>query len=196
MKMRALLLAGLSGAGKSSIADLLSESGDFMLARSATTRERRGDGRGEEYIYLSRDEFLRLAESGEFLEYTDFSENLYGTPISELQRIFAAGKIPILVLDINGIKSIRKRAEVDTLSVYIHADIEELDRRLEYREKNSKTPPEQTEKRKQKNRDDAREFSKNRDLFDLVIENKTGKIKDTAEKIRRAFFEAQGVGQN
>ena len=190
MKIRALLLAGLSGAGKSSVADLLSDMGDFMLVRSATTRERRGDGHGAEYIYISREDFLLRAERGEFVEHTEFSGNLYGTPMSELERIASAGKFPVLVLDINGIKSIRKRDDVDTLSVYIQADIDELDRRLEYRGKSAATPAAETEKRKKRNRDDLAEFLKSLYLFDLVIENKTGEIKDTVEKIRREFFKS------
>ena len=59
MNKYAIIVAGPSGAGKTTVADGLIESlGNLEMSRSATTREKRGDGRDNEYIYLQKDEFL------------------------------------------------------------------------------------------------------------------------------------------
>ena len=101
-----LVIAGASAVGKTTVGTLLVESGKFELVRSVTTREMRGDAFGSEYIYLTRDEFLKLVSDGGVLEYTEYAGNLYGTPRSEIERIVGEGKTPLLILDLNGVKSL------------------------------------------------------------------------------------------
>ena len=182
-------MAGPSGAGKTSIADLLIAKGRFSLVRSATTRPPRADGREGEYIYLSEEEFRARLSRGEFVEHTEFSGNMYGTPLSEIVKIASDGKTPILILDMNGISSIQKSPDVDAFSVYIYADISELDRRLFDRGLNANEPAAVTEKRKRKNREDLEALSEKSALFDLVIENKYGEMESVAEQIKSAFFQ-------
>ena len=106
MEKYALIIAGPSGAGKTTVADKLIEKlGTFEMSRSATTREKRGDGRDNEYIYLQKDEFLTAMADGDILESTEYSGNYYGTRKCELERIWDMNKNPILVLDYNGVKS-------------------------------------------------------------------------------------------
>ena len=111
MNRNILVIAGASGAGKTTVAArLLSESEDFGLVRSITTRAPRGDGHDGEYIYTDRADFMKRAESGELVEYMEYGDNMYGTPVSELKRIFEEAKTPLLILDIEGVKSLRSRS--------------------------------------------------------------------------------------
>ena len=99
---RVLVIAGPSAVGKTTVMKkILTLYPEFEFVRSATTREARNDSHKSEYIYLSVDEFKKRLSDGKMLEYTEFGGNFYGTPESEIERIFAQGKIPLLILDSN-----------------------------------------------------------------------------------------------
>ena len=94
--IKVLILAGASAVGKTTVGTLLVESGKFELVRSATTREKRDDAFGSEYIYLTRNEFLKLVSDGGVLEHTEYAGHLYGTPRSEIERISGEGRTPLI----------------------------------------------------------------------------------------------------
>jgi guanylate kinase len=104
-----LVLSSPSGGGKTTIAkSLLQARDDLGYSVSATTRSRREDERdGVDYHFLTRDEFLRRAEAGEFLEYATYAGNLYGTLRSEIDQIFARGHTAVLDVEIEGARQIR-----------------------------------------------------------------------------------------
>ena len=128
--IKVLILAGASAVGKTTVAHTLIESGEFELVRSVTTREMRADSFGAEYIYVSRDEFNSLIASRGVLEYTEYSGNLYGTPRSEIERISGEGKIPLLILDLNGVRSLASADGVSPCSVYLYDSLDVMERRL------------------------------------------------------------------
>lgn len=109
MKPFLLVLSSPSGGGKTTIArSLLRERDDLGYSVSATTRPRReGEQDGTDYHFLSRDEFLRRVDAGEFLEWATYAGNLYGTLRSEIDRIFARGRTAVLDLEIEGARQIR-----------------------------------------------------------------------------------------
>jgi guanylate kinase len=104
-----LVLSAPSGGGKSSIArNLLQGRDDLGYSVSATTRPmREGEREGVDYYFLTRDEFLRRREAGEFLESATYGGHLYGTLRSEIDRIFAAGRQAVLDIEIEGARQIR-----------------------------------------------------------------------------------------
>jgi guanylate kinase len=104
-----LVLSAPSGGGKSSIArNLLQGRDDLGYSVSATTRPmREGERDGVDYYFLTRDEFLRRREAGEFLESATYGGQLYGTLRSEIDRIFAAGRHAVLDIEIEGARQIR-----------------------------------------------------------------------------------------
>ncbi len=186
-----LILAGPSAVGKTTVAgELIKRNPKFQLIRSATTRARRGDGFDGEYVYLTEEEFKAAISNSEMLEYTEFGGNFYGTPASEIERIFASGKIPLLILDINGVRSLKgKSRDFYPFSVYITADLEELDRRLYERVLAS---PDKVgavaiyEKRRAQNRTDLENLKNIQNLFDFTVKNE--EIEKTSDLILKSFF--------
>ena len=104
-----LVLSSPSGGGKTTIAkNLLQARDDLGYSVSATTRPMRGGEReGVDYHFLTREEFLRRVEAGEFLEWATYAGNLYGTLRSEIDRIFARGRTAVLDVEVEGARQIR-----------------------------------------------------------------------------------------
>ncbi|HET7239885.1 MAG TPA: guanylate kinase [Gemmatimonadales bacterium] len=109
MKPFLLVLSAPSGGGKSSIArNLLQGRDDLGYSVSATTRPmREGEREGVDYYFLTREEFVRRRDAGEFLEWATYGGHLYGTLRSEIERIFARGRHAVLDIEIEGARQIR-----------------------------------------------------------------------------------------
>ncbi len=170
----AVVLIGASGAGKSSIANLLLMDEGYELVHSATTRPKRLDKNIGEYIYLSRKEFSERLLMGDFLEYTEYGDNLYGTLKSELDRIFDIGKIPLLVLDINGAISLREgRLDFKPLIFYIYEELSVIEKRLLDRELQSPTGKgmDAYNRRIKQNKEDYLSLPQLSHIFDAFIKN-------------------------
>ncbi len=125
-----LVIAGASAVGKTTVAHSLIESGGFELVRSVTTREMRADSFSAEYIYATREEFEKLIGDGGVLEHTEYAGHLYGTPRSEIERISASGKTPLLILDLNGVRSFSSAEGIAPCAVYLYDGLNVMERRL------------------------------------------------------------------
>ena len=187
-----LILAGPSAVGKTTVALRIMdiEPSKFEFVRSATTRAPRGDGKDSEYIYLSDSEFRAALQKGEMLEYTEYGEFLYGTPRSEIDRIFSEGKYPLLVLDINGVRSLKDyNGDFTAFSVYFTEELDVLDARLYERalaDGLSEKALRNYERRRTQNRADVAFVSENRDIFDLVFKNET--VDSSANAVLNEFY--------
>jgi guanylate kinase len=127
-----LILSSPSGGGKTTIAKaLLAARDDLGYSVSATTRApREGEQDGVDYFFLTRKEFERRAAAGEFLEWAEYSGQLYGTPRSEVERLLAAGRHVILDIEVQGARQVRQRRP-DAVSIFIlPPSVDELVARL------------------------------------------------------------------
>ena len=129
------MITGPSGAGKGTlIRGLLESVPELEVAISATTRlRRRGEEDGREYWFLSDAEFVRRVHEGDFLEHVTYvSGKRYGTLRSEVDRIAADGKIPVLELETEGALNVKDDVP-GAVTIFITAPIPELERRLRER---------------------------------------------------------------
>jgi guanylate kinase len=129
------VVTGPSGAGKGTlIKALLDCVPELEVAISATTRLRRqGEEDGREYWFLSDAEFVRRVHEGEFLEHVTYvSGKRYGTLRSEVDRIAAHGRIPVLELETEGALNVKEDVP-RAVTIFITAPIPELERRLRER---------------------------------------------------------------
>jgi guanylate kinase len=129
------VVTGPSGAGKGTlIKGLLERVPGIEVAISATTRPRRpGEEDGREYWFLSDDEFTRRVEADEFLEWVPYvMGRRYGTLRSEIDRIAGEGMVCILELELDGALKVQREVPA-SVTIFISADVLELERRLRER---------------------------------------------------------------
>lgn len=107
---RPVVLAAPSGTGKTTIAHRLVEEGDdFVFSVSATTRPpRAGESDGEDYEFVTREEFEDLVRRGEMAEWAEVHGRYYGTPRRNLEEAAASGRHAVLDIDVQGAAQIRE----------------------------------------------------------------------------------------
>ncbi len=129
------VVTGPSGAGKGTlIRGLLERLPQLEAAISATTRPMRaGEENGREYWFLDDDEFSARAGDGEFLEWVEYvSHKRYGTLRSEIDRIGGHGRVCVLELELDGALHVQREVP-GACTIFISADVDELERRLRER---------------------------------------------------------------
>ena len=131
-----LVVTGTSGAGKGTLERILLERmPEVELAVSATTRgQRPGELNGREYWFITPEKFERLVEDGEFLEYVDLPWGARsGTLRSEIDRIQANGRVPLLDLETDGALRVQETIP-GAVTIFVDAPtFDELERRLRER---------------------------------------------------------------
>jgi guanylate kinase len=137
---------------------------ELALAVSATTRAQRpGEEDGVHYWFLDRREFDRRIDDGDFLEWVDFVGNRYGTLKSEIDRLRGEGKAPLLELETEGAKRVKRRTE-GAVTIFVTAPVDELERRLRDRATESSGVIDDRLRKAREQLDEASDF-------DYVVEN-------------------------
>jgi len=143
----AIILSSPSGGGKSSITRaLIAKDKKLVKSVSVTTRKPRpGDIEAVQYFFKSRDEFIKMVNNDELLEYSEIYNNLYGIPRAFIEMQFNQGNNIIFDIDSQGAYKLKNTLQNLVISIFIlPPSIEELRKRLEARNQDF---PEEVERR-------------------------------------------------
>jgi guanylate kinase len=114
------IISAPSGSGKSTLVnELLKLVPDLDFSISYTTRAPRGSERnGKQYHFVTREEFQRMVDTGEFLEHATFDGNLYGTARRYLAEAERKGRDLLLDIDVQGAAQIQNKLP-DAVSIFV-----------------------------------------------------------------------------
>lgn len=136
MRNKFVIISGPSGVGKTTlIKEMLKQ--EPMLTRivSYTTRAQREDEQdGVDYFFISKEEFFKKREAGDFLEWTAVFNHYSATCKRQIEEVWKQGKVIIKDVDVKGLKTIKELYPQSLVVGVFIKDIKELRRRLEGRE--------------------------------------------------------------
>lgn len=122
-----VVISGFSGAGKGTLMkELLKQYPNYALSISATTRQPRpGEVDGREYYFVTEDEFLRMVDQDQMIEYACYCGRYYGTPRTYVEHQMEEGKDVLLEIEIQGALQIKKKFP-ETILVFITTPTAEI----------------------------------------------------------------------
>ncbi len=174
------VISGPSGSGKSTLVEKLLELPSMMFSISATTRKPRGaEQPGKWYNFVSEEEFQRMVDRQEFLEYACvFGHHKYGTPRRWLSEARQQGKDLVLEIDVQGAEQV-KHALPSSVAIFIlPPSRQDLERRL--RARRDGASEEDIQRRLERARQEMRRYTD----YDYVVVN---------DDLDRAGHEVQAI---
>lgn len=183
-----VIFSAPSGAGKTTIVHyLLDNIPQLEFSISATTRQCRGEEvNNKDYYFITKEDFLHRVAKHEFIEFEEvYSGTFYGTLKSEINRIWAAGKVVVFDIDVEGGLRLKKKFGEQALAIFVQPpSLEILIQRLGGRGTDS---PEKLKERIEK----AGKELGYADKFDVILPNNDLKTAcKQAEEIVRKFIES------
>jgi guanylate kinase len=174
-----IVVSGPSGAGKDTVVQRMQECGmPFHFVVTATTRDKRpGEVHGKDYWFVSKEEFARMIEQNELIEFAIVYGDYKGIPKAQVRAALASGQDVVMRLDVQGAETVRKLVP-DALLIFITTDSEEeLVNRLNARET-------ETADSLAIRIATARKELKRVEAFDYVIVNHEFQLEETVDTIR------------
>ncbi|GAB0232365.1 guanylate kinase [Staphylococcus pseudintermedius] len=116
-----IVLSGPSGVGKGTVRKRIFDDPhtSYKYSISMTTRQmREGEQDGVDYFFKTREEFEKLIEADEFIEYAEYVGNYYGTPVQYVKDTMNAGHDVFLEIEVEGAKQVRKKFP-DALFIFL-----------------------------------------------------------------------------
>ncbi|MCB1562496.1 MAG: guanylate kinase [Alphaproteobacteria bacterium] len=164
------VMSSPSGAGKTTITRaLLKDNKDVTISVSATTRPRRaGEVHGQDYYFVSPEDFRDMVDNGEMLEHAKVFEHYYGTPRKPVEDALQAGKDIMFDIDWQGTQQLVEIARDDVVTVFILPPARAaLEKRLRNRSRDTRETEEEIRHRMSKAADEMSHYSE----YDYVIIN-------------------------
>jgi guanylate kinase len=175
-----IVIAGPSGVGKDSVLARMRELGKpYHFTVTATTRQQRESERdGTDYIFKTTEQFRRMIDREELLEWAEVYGNLYGVPRSQVAEALSRGHDVIIKTDVQGAATI-KRLSTDALIIFLAPpSLDELAQRLTAR------MTESTEDLSLRLATAESEMGE-AESFDYVVVNRQGNLDEAVEEIDR-----------
>jgi len=180
-----VVITAPSGSGKTTIyKQLLKRNPQLQFSVSFTTRPRRQDEEnGIDYYFVSKKEFMRKVERGDFVEWAEVHGEYYGTEKSQVDRCLKNGRICLLDVDVQGAINIQKNYR-DLVNIFIMVpSLEELARRLKKRG----TDSEERIKVRLRNAENELEYKK---YFKYIVIN--DKVEEAVSQIEKIIESEKG----
>ena len=180
-----IVISGPSGAGKDTVMQRMKERDlPFHFVVTATTRPKRdNETHGKDYFFMSKEEFARMIENNELIEYAIVYGDYKGIPKAQVREALASGKDVVMRLDVQGAETVRKLAN-EALLIFITPESEdELERRLRDRKTESSDSLALRIAT-------ARKELQRIENFDYVIINRDFHLDETVDKVR-AIIDAE-----
>ncbi|NCP86680.1 MAG: guanylate kinase [Anaerolineae bacterium CG_4_9_14_3_um_filter_57_17] len=174
-----IVISGPSGVGKDTVLQRMKERElPFHFVVTATTRPKRpNEVHGKDYFFVSKDEFARMIDEDELIEYAIVYSDYKGIPKQQVREAMSSGKDVVMRIDVQGAETVRKLAP-DAVLVFITVeDEEELERRL--RERKTETSAELALRIAT-----ARKELLRVEAFDYVVINRDFHLDETVDAIR------------
>jgi guanylate kinase len=173
-----IVLSGLSGAGKDAVLSKLKESGfPLEYITTVTTRPRRADERPDiDYRFISREDFEKMIERDELLEWANVYGNFYGVPREPVRQALGRGKDTIVKVDVQGVANIKNILPQAVFIFVTPPSIEEVVSRLKRR--HTESPADLARRIRT-----AEEELKQLPLFDYIVLNRQDEIERAAADI-------------
>jgi guanylate kinase len=173
-----VVISGPSGVGKDTTLARMKELGyPFHFVVTATTRPQRpGEVHGQDYYFISADEFTAMIERGELLEHALVYGEYKGIPKTHVRQALASGQDVVMRLDVQGAATIRELVPDAVLIFLLASSEEELMRRLRARRTES---PKSLEKRIATTHQEMDQIVN----FDYVVVNRDSHLDDTVRQI-------------
>ena len=179
-----IVISGPTGVGKTTVVKkLLEQMPNSMRIVTTTTRQMRpGEKNGEDYHFVTKEEFEKAIEEDKMFEYTKFIKGLrtyYGTRKEDFLKPLDEGKIVIFTCDpVDGLQAIKKEYPDQHVSIFIdYEKIQDIEYRLTHRKQ--QTPQGEIEKRILTARHE-KEYAKH---YDHVVTNKQGELEKIVNEV-------------
>lgn len=176
-KNKLFIISGPSGAGEDSIIKELEKCLPIERVITTITRKKRdSELQGKPYYFVSKEKFKKGISKDEFFEYAEQCEDLYGVTKEEIKRVINNGKIGIWKIEYKGVITVKKlMPEVITILI-VPPSLEILKQRLLKRGESKEFI--------QQRRNYAKEWLKNKDIYDYEVVNYEGKLDEAVKEVR------------
>lgn len=174
-----IVISGPSGVGKDTVLQRMKDRElPFHFVVTATTRPKRpNEIHGKDYFFLGKEEFARMIEQDELIEYAIVYGDYKGIPKQQVREAMASGKDVIMRIDVQGAETVRKLAPEAVLIFITVPNETELERRL--RERKTETPEELALRIAT-----ARKELQRVEAFDYVVINQDFHLDETVDAVR------------